>query len=128
LNGEPCPTSAHGRQKHAGGKALLAIDANGDQNLDLIFSEAECNDLVLLPNVGSLDAPVINSYGPFPPDNPASYEIFPAGFYEDVDFDGVRDLVSSPNIFSREFATTDLESSSWFFRNEGTDANPSFVY
>lgn len=127
LNGEPCSSSAS-RTQHAGGKALLALDANGDQKMDLLFSEADCDHLALLVNEGTLLEPVINTYTAFPQPAPATYNTFPAGFLEDVDFDGVKDFISAPNIFVREDPHTDLRSSSWLFRNEGTDANPSFQF
>ncbi len=129
LKGEPCPASGS-RTMHAGGKALLAIDANGDQTLDLVFSEAECTDLTLLANEGTLLNPVINTYTTFPHPTPASYALFPAAFYEDVDFDGVKDLISSPNLFQRESPATNatnFSSSNWLFKNEGTDDNPAFA-
>ena len=127
LNGEECPPHG-GRTKHAGGKTLLAMDANGDESIDLIFSEAECDQLFLLPNEGTLLNPVINSYTPFPDTHPVDFSTFPAAFYEDVDFDGVKDIISAPNLFAKALLSNNLEESSWFYKNNGSDAEPSFMF
>jgi len=126
FNGEDC-SSLGGRIEHAGGKSLLAIDANGDSRLDLIMSEASCNRLYYLPNGGDLDNPVINTASTFPATNAAALP-YPAAFVEDVDFDGKKDLLASPAIFTKPFFTTNLASSNWFYKNTGTNANPSFTF
>ena len=126
FNGEPCPSG--GRKKHAGGKSLLALDANGDQSVDLVFSEAECTQLYLLPNDGTTETPVINTSAEFPSTAPVDFQLFPGAFYEDVDFDGIRDLVSSPNKFEKEHRDINLEQSVWFYRNTGTENSPSFSF
>jgi hypothetical protein len=126
FNGSDC--AAGGRLKHAGGKSLLALDANGDQTLDLVFSEAECTQLYLFPNEGTLLEPVINTFSTFPANAPVDLEIFPAAFYEDVDFDGIKDLLATPNVFTKEHPETDLESSNWFYKNIGTNASPDFNF
>jgi hypothetical protein len=125
LNGTDCPANP-GRTQHAGGKSLLVIDANNDGRLDILFSEASCSQLYLLPNEGTIEAPVINSFSAFPGSAPANFAIFPAAFYEDVDFDGKRDLISSPNIYTKQYLESDLSRSNWFYKNTGTDASPSF--
>ena len=127
LHGEECPPHG-GRVKHAGGKTLLAMDANGDESIDLIFSEAECDQLFLLPNEGTLLSPIINEYAPFPDTYPVNLSTFPAAFYEDVDFDGVKDIISAPNLFLKASLSNNLEESNWFYKNNGSDAEPSFIF
>lgn len=127
FHGDEC--AGHGgRIKHAGGKTLLAMDANGDGSLDLVFSEAECSQLFLLPNAGTLSQPVINEVKPFPADHPVNLSIFPAAFYEDVDFDHIRDLIVAPNIYSKVSLSNNLERSNWFYKNNGSDAQPSLSF
>jgi hypothetical protein len=128
FNNEPCPAPPGGRTEHAGGKSLLAFDANGDSSIDLLFSEATCNNLFLLPNTGTLENPVIASSAQFPIAHPASFSIFPAAFHEDLDFDGVKDLLVMPNIFTKVYLQTDLANSNWFYKNNGTDTAPNFVF
>ena len=126
FNNEVCPPG--GRTKHAGGKSLLMIDVDGDTDLDVLFSEASCRNLALLENKGTTSAPVINTARSFPPGVPANFSIYPAAFYEDLDFDGAKDLVAIPNIFSRSEFDTNLSHSNWFYKNNGSTAAPNFSF
>lgn len=128
FNGEACPPITGGRPDHAGGKSLLVMDVNGDATLDMLFSEATCNNLYLLPNTGTLDAPVITTSSAFPQLHPVSFLVYPAAFYEDVDFDGRKDIVSIPNIFAKLYLNSDLSRSNWFYKNTGTTAAPVFTF
>ena len=102
------------------------IDVDGDTDLDVLFSEASCRSLALLENKGTTSAPVINTARRFPPGVPADISIYPAAFYEDLDFDGMKDLVAIPNIFSRSEFDTNLSHSNWFYKNNGSTAAPNF--
>ena len=128
FNGEDCQPDPGGRTQHAGGKSLLALDLNGDHVQDLIFSEAECTLLFGLSNSGTTDNPVIDSFTAFPQNKPVNFVLFPAAYYEDVDMDGKKDLIASPNIFSKEFLNSDLDRSTWFYRNTGTTSSPAFSF
>lgn len=124
FNGDPCNTG--GRVKHAGGKSLLAFDVDNDGDQDMLISESECSQLFLLRNDGTNAAPVINAASPYPPVSPAAMVSYPTAFYEDVDFDGAKDLIATPNIFAREFLSTNFRQSVWFYKNAGTTTLPSF--
>ena len=128
FNGEACPPGTGGRTKHAGGKSLLALDLNADQQMDLLFSEAECNHLFALLNQGTSTNPLMDRSMVYPQNNPVNFVTFPAAFFEDVDFDGKKDLITSPNIFTREFLNTNLRESAWLYRNTGTNTNPVFTF
>ena len=128
FNGADCPPGVGGRTQHAGGKSLLAIDADGDTRLDLLFSEASCTNLFLLKNTGTLASPIINTSSNFPSGTPVNFSVFPAAFYEDLDFDGKKDLVSIPNIFSKTFLNGDLSHSNWFYKNTGSSTVPTFTF
>src|SRR5690606_20077328 len=67
-----------------------------------------------------------NSFSLFPANQPVNFCIFPAAFYEDVDFDGVKDLIASPNLFSKEYLNTLFDRSVWFYKNTGTSSEPTF--
>jgi hypothetical protein len=127
FRGEDCAPSG-GRIQHAGGKSLLALDVNGDKQQDLLFSEASCSQLYLLRNEGTLASPLINSFASFPPAHPASIVIFPAAYYEDVDFDGKKDLITSPNIYSKTLLSSDLRHSNWLYKNTGSSLAPDFTF
>jgi hypothetical protein len=126
FNNSVCSTS--GRENHAGGKSLFAFDADNDGDLDMLFAEAECDQLFLFENESGDDDPnnaIINSAVPYP--EAFSMANFPSPYREDLDFDGVRDLIVSPNLFFREFDETNFKQSVWFYKNTGTNAVPSYA-
>lgn len=125
FNGQGCPPHA-GRTEHAGGKSLFVGDLNGDDAPDILISEADCTRLYAMFNEGTAHAPVFNSFSLFPANQPVNFFIFPAAFYEDVDFDGVKDLIASPNLFSKEYLNTLFDRSVWFYKNTGTSSEPTF--
>lgn len=126
FNGDDCP--AGGRIKHAGGKSLLVMDVDGDTKLDILLSEASCYNLYLLKNEGTLTNPVITTASIFPAINSVNFSIYPAAFYEDLNFDGKKDLLAIPNIFSRTLFSTNLAQSNWLYTNSGTTLTPSFTF
>ncbi|HEX5169924.1 MAG TPA: T9SS type A sorting domain-containing protein [Cyclobacteriaceae bacterium] len=128
FNGTDCPPDQGGRKKHAGGKALLAMDIDNDLDQDLLFSEAECTELFLLTNVGNSENALFNNAELFPTNHPASFAHFPAPFYEDVDSDGVSDLLVTPNVFNKDQLGIDLKNSNWIYNNSGSQQLPSFTF
>lgn len=126
FNDDDCSTS--GREQHAGGKSLFAFDADNDGDLDMLFAEAECDQLFLFENESGDSNPnnaVVNSAVPYP--ETFSLTNFAAPYREDLDFDGVKDLIVSPNLFSREFAESNFRQSVWFYKNTGTNALPVYA-
>ncbi|HEY9049417.1 MAG TPA: T9SS type A sorting domain-containing protein [Ohtaekwangia sp.] len=124
-NGTACRTN--GKVEHAGGKSLLMLDVTHDGQLDVLLSEATCSQLFMLPNQGTLLSPVIESEQNFPSSNAANF-LYPAAYYEDVDFDGLKDLISTPNIFTKTILSTDLSRSNWYYKNTGTNEEPTFTF
>lgn len=125
FNNSVCNTGA--RENHAGGKSLFALDADADGDLDMLFAEAACDQLFLFENESGNADPnlaVINSAVPYP--EAFSMVNFPSAYQEDVTFDGVKDLIVSPNLFFREFDETNFKRSVWLYTNAGTNAAPSF--
>ncbi|MTI21607.1 T9SS type A sorting domain-containing protein [Fulvivirga sp. RKSG066] len=129
FNGAECPSSS-GRQQHQGGKSLLALDLNGDQVKELVVSEEECTELFALSNTGTQENALISSAtSAFPnSSNPASLFVFPAAYNEDVDMDGIDDLLIAPNVSGNVNSSINFESSSWFYRNTGTNELPEFAF
>lgn len=123
-----CPPPTGGRVQHAGGKSILAMDVDGDNDLDLLFSEATCTSLDLLRNQGTTEKPIIHSVESFPASKPVNFYIYPAIYYEDVDFDGIGDLIATPNIYARAYFNTDLSASNWLYKNTGTQESPNFTF
>jgi len=122
-----CP-QAGGRTQHAGGKTLLTLDVDGDGDKDLVITEESCARLYLLTNKGTpAEADMVFS-GTFPATTPVNFLLFPGAFLEDVDFDGLPDLVASPNLNARTFLNNPFERSVWFYKNAGTATRPVFTF
>ncbi len=117
--------------EHAG-STLLTIDLNGDNTKDLLLGDVSCTNLVAMLNVGTPANANFNSFQQaFPAVNPVDFQLFPAAFYEDADFDGIPDLLAAPNVFINEPATApslDFTRSAWFYKNEGTLQRPDFRF
>ena len=121
--------AAAGERLHAGG-TLLSIDLDNNGLKDLIMSDVTESNLASFMMETSTEGrdSVVAAYFNFPSpfDNTiaADIDVFPAGYYLDVDFDGVKDLLISPNTTAE---SSDKESV-LYFNNEGADSNPNFVY
>lgn len=126
FNGVSC-TSSTGRLQHTQGRSLLVLDADGDGDLDLLFSEENCSQLYYLQNTGTTDAPIINSNVIYPASHPVEL-LYPTSFYEDVTFDGQKDLIVSTGLLSKNFQDILMNQSSILFKNTGTTASPSFTW
>lgn len=127
FNGKDCSQLSGGRIQHDEGKSLLTIDLNNDGARDLLFSEEDCTSLYLLSNQGTRDSAEMKDFTLFPSTTPSTL-LFPAGYYEDLDFDGVKDLIVSTNISARVTADIDLSNSIWLYKNTGTNALPDFSF
>ncbi|RJE71378.1 T9SS type A sorting domain-containing protein [Reichenbachiella sp. MSK19-1] len=116
--------SAGGRLKHLAGKAILSIDQNQDGLMDLIISEEDCPELNYLANQGNSGMALFNSFSPdFPSENePLDFTLFPASFYEDVTFDGQKDLLISPNVRDNSQRNINFQQSSLVYPNQGANS------
>jgi hypothetical protein len=128
FNGDECPDN--GRIKHAGGKTILALDVDGDSDQDVLFSESTCNQLYLLRNTGTVSDAVVTSSSFFPQASPVNFELFPGAYFEDVDFDNVKDLIVTPNIYLNDFPANfpNLNNSNWLYKNTGSNTLPVFSF
>lgn len=120
---------ASGARTDHQGSTLLVLDLNGDRQKDILVGEVSCNQLYALLNQGSnLQASFQSFSNHFPLSHPIDFLTFPAVFYEDMDFDGQKDLVATPNVFSNEGNQIDFVASNHFYRNTGTSELPVFEY
>lgn len=108
---------------HAG-STILPLDLDDDGVKDLLLGDIAYNNLVGLSNGGSVELANMTQEDTLFPSYDVSVDLplFPGSFYEDVDNDGKRDLVVSPN------ATSLAQNfrSMWYYTNTGTDAAPVF--
>jgi len=114
-------------KKHAG-STLLALDIDDSGVLDLVIGDVSYTNMNLLTNGGiavNTDSPMISVDTLFPSNTlPINMQLFPAAYYLDVDFDGVKDLIVCPNA---EGVSVNRKSVH-FYKNTGTDTNPNFVF
>ncbi|MEQ9298678.1 MAG: T9SS type A sorting domain-containing protein [Cyclobacteriaceae bacterium] len=115
FDGEVCDGS--NRTLHASGKALTVEDINEDGLPDVFFGEEACGDLFALPNEGTLETALFRqSQVPFP--ELTDQLTFPAAYFIDIDHDGQKDLVLSPNDRGNELDFHDFKSSVYAYENE----------
>ncbi len=116
------------QEKKHSGSTVLALDMDNSGVMDLVLGDVSFTTMTLLMNGGS--APNTNSamisQDNFFPSNTTSIDIqlFPAAYYVDVDFDGIKDLVVCPNARN----VSENEHSVRFYKNNGTNALPNFIY
>jgi hypothetical protein len=126
FGGQPCDLG--GRTQHVGGKALLSVDVDGDADNDLLYAEETCASLYVFRNDGTKDSAIFNFGTNFPFKNPATFPLFPAPFLEDVDFDGLKDLVVAPNLYARSVDNILVRNSVWLYKNTGSADKPTFTF
>lgn len=113
--------------RHAG-STLLALDIDNSGVMDLIIGDASHENCNLLINGGS--APNTNSAmisaDPFFPSNstPINLYLFPAPFFLDVDFDGIKDLIIGANAKN----ISQNEKSIHFYKNTLDNSTPNFIF
>lgn len=121
--------SPNARPMHSG-NALTVLDTDGDGLKDMLFGFVSCTNIARLRNAGpnNASAAYVSADTVFPARNPINLNSFPATFYQDVDGDGVKDLLASPNVPANDVTHIDFQNSNWFYKNTGTTAKPVFQY
>jgi hypothetical protein len=111
--------------KHAG-STLLAFDRDGDGDKELLVGDISSGKMILLTNGGdSLTANMVSQSNTFPEESKAiELNIYPAAFYVDVNNDGRKDLLVSPNTTG----SVENAESVWLYLNTGTTAFTSFSF
>jgi hypothetical protein len=116
---------AQGEDRHTG-STVLSLDLDADGMEDLIIGDLAYTSLTRLMNDGTTPNTNVNMVSPdyaFPSyDTPTDVTIFPAAFHVDINNDGERDLLVSPN------STIDANNyrSLWYYKNNNVDNLPDF--
>lgn len=115
--------------RHTGG-TVLTVDLDDNGQKDIVISDVtESNDASLLIMDGEN---LVDSVFEVHLDFPATYgdgfavslDLFPGNFYEDVNNDGIKDLIVSPNASSE----AEDRKGMWLYLNTGTNSNPYFEF
>jgi hypothetical protein len=111
--------------RHAG-STLLTFDNDNDNDKELILGDLSFNNLNMLTNGGNNEFAFMVDQDTFSPKNtlPADIPIFPASFLMDVDNDGKKDLLASPN----SNQTGEDYDAVWFYKNTNSNEFPVFQY
>lgn len=106
------------------GSTLLAIDLDGDNDKEIILGDIAFNNLVMATNGGTPNfANMVSQDTSFPSNStPVDMKTFPAAFSIDVNRDGKKDMLVSPNAA----AQSNHFECVWYYENIGTDMNPDF--
>ncbi len=125
---DTCSFNVYQPQVRHAGSTMLAYDSDGNDISDLLIGDVSFRNVVLAQHGGSLpiSSLAITAQDTIFPsyDVPVDLELFPAMFMEDLDNDGKKDLVFSPNVETLSENTT----SAHFYKNVGTSSIPSFQY
>jgi len=115
---------------HAG-SCIMCFDRNGDGDKDLLMGDISCDIVLFAENDGTpLKAHIGDTTKLFPnyPNKASAIQIklnsFPCTYYLDVDNDGYKDLVASPNAIS---GSENFESV-WYYKNTSTTPTVNFVF
>jgi hypothetical protein len=115
-----------GSSNRHSGSTTLALDMNNDGVKEFMLGDISFKNLTLLSNDGTLlDAHMYEQNSAAPPNTTAAdIAIFPAAFYEDINNDNVKDLISSPNTTN----ITENFNSVWLYKNNGITSQPDFEF
>lgn len=115
---------------HAG-SCLMCFDRDGDGDQDVIMGDVACSEVFYAENGGSSTNAHITDTTALYPNYPLKSSVnrikfnsFPCTYYLDVDNDGFKDLLASPN----SVAGSENYQSVWYYRNTSTTPTVNFSF
>lgn len=120
-----CLENAPTTDRHTG-STFRILNLNGDALPDLLLGDVDYPNLIALYNGGTIDTARMTTYEWQYPSGDQTVNLFtmPAAFYDDFDFDGIKDLLVSP-FDPNPFLPENLHSN-WLYHNSGTNDQPQF--
>lgn len=122
--------NSQARIQHVAASSLLAIDLDGDGDKDLFETKETCNNIGQLINVGNKTNTRFTKVDTIYPDGIRrnSFPVSSSQFYEDIDFDNIKDLIVSSNAPINSTNKGDFTSNSLLYKNIGTNTKPKFSF
>ncbi|MCE3279513.1 MAG: repeat protein [Bacteroidetes bacterium] len=117
-------------ERHAG-SCQLCLDLDNDGDKEYIVGDVSFSNLTMLTNSGTPRSANFTSVDTqFPMNNsstiPVDLTLFPCAYYLDVNNDGLKDLIVTPN--ASGVNTTENFNSEVYYQNTGTNNFPVFDY
>ncbi|MBK7797191.1 MAG: T9SS type A sorting domain-containing protein [Saprospiraceae bacterium] len=123
---DSCASGFHSNnnKRHAG-STILSIDLDDDYDQDMIVGDLSSDKIIALYNGGSSQDAWMNRMDSHwnSEDKTFSMKLFPAAFAADIDHDGNRDILISPNIGSG-----DNINNLWYYRKIIGILGPHYQY
>lgn len=111
------------------GSTITIQDLNGDNKKDVLIGDVSCPYLYKMLNVKSNEQAKFQKYDiQFPKSKPVDLFIFPAAYFEDINFDNKADLLVSPNSFTNEGQRINFHQSAWYYENIGSEKKPRYDF
>ena len=115
---DQCPTG--GRLQHSGGKSIVSYAYSSATVQDLLVGQEDCTSYAYLINEGSEAMPDMKSVSfDFPNSIDPVTLNYPVTFNLDLNFDGIKDLLVTHNIFS-DFDNPDFANNNWYYQGDAT--------
>lgn len=125
------PEKLSGGNKHSG-STLLTLDLDANNSKELVLGDVSFNNFTMLTN-GDVTpnftaSSMVAQDTAFPKNNlntiATDINIFPAGYYLDVNNDNVKDLIAAPNCYNGCKNSNNV----WYYKNDNVNNNPDFNY
>jgi len=123
-------TVAYGEKVLHAGACLTCLDSDGDLDQDLVLGDISCNTVQYVHNGGSVAVPLMTDTTRLYPNYPIKNNTtqvrlnnFPCAYYVDVNNDGKKDLVATPNATGSENA-----KSVWYYKNTSLTSTVNFQF
>jgi hypothetical protein len=116
------------RLEHVGAGSLLALDMDNDGDKEVVLSKEDCTNLNYLINKGDASIAFFNKRETtFSFSLPTNSIPYPISAFEDVDFDGNKDLIVTLGQ-TPITGKTDLSKNLWWYKNTGSNQIPAFSF